>query len=110
MQACQYLPGDGLLHIAQSIAIDRENRGLARDKGGEAPIATAGIGDQAGPRLHDPPVRFAKLEERVLIEMLVHRQMVQMVPEIIGIAGLRMDPVHLVVKLAQEMLRRHFVF
>src|SRR5215469_539132 len=39
--------------------------------------------------------------------MLMHGQMVQMVPCIISIAGLRMDTVHLIVKLSQKMLGRH---
>jgi len=74
---------------------------LAPDEDSEAPVPTSGIGDQPGTRLRDPPVCFAKLDERVLIEMLVHGQMVQMVRSVIDIAGLRMDPVHLVVKRAQ---------
>jgi hypothetical protein len=35
--------------------------------------------------------------------------MVQVVPYIIRIAGLRMDTVHLIVKLSQEMLGRHVI-
>src|SRR3984893_16838271 len=107
MQARQCLPSNGSLHIAQRIAIDRECRGLTRHEDGKAPIATAGIGDKPGPRLVHPPVRFAKLDERMLIQMLVHVQMVQMVSYIIRIAGLRMDTIHLIVKLSQEMLGRH---
>jgi hypothetical protein len=80
---------------------------LTRHEDGKAPIATAGIGDKPGPRLVHPPVRFAELDERILIQMLVHGQMVQMVPYIIRITGLRMDTIHLIVKLAQEMLGRH---
>jgi hypothetical protein len=75
-------------------------------RGSHTSIATAGIGDEPGSRLVHPPVRFAKLNERVLIQMLVHGQMVQMVPYIIRIAGLRVDTVHLIVKLSQEMLGR----
>jgi hypothetical protein len=39
--------------------------------------------------------------------MLMHGQMVQMVPYIICIAGLRMDTVHLIVELSEKMLGRH---
>jgi hypothetical protein len=53
---------------------------LTRHEDGKAPIATAGIGDKPAPRLVHAPVRFAKLNERILIQMLVHGQMVQMVP------------------------------
>ena len=49
MQACQHLLGNGLLHIAQRVAIDCESRGLARHEDGEAPIAASGIGDEPGP-------------------------------------------------------------
>jgi hypothetical protein len=80
---------------------------LTRHEDGKAPVATAGIGDEPGPRLVHPPVRFAELDERILIQMLVHSQMVQMIPKIIRIIGLRMDTIHLIVKLAQEMLGRH---
>ena len=64
---------------------------MTRDEDGKAPIATAGIGDKQGSHLVHPPVRFAKLDERILIQMLVHGQMVQMVSYIKHIAGLRMD-------------------
>src|SRR6267143_2694918 len=107
MQAGQCLPSNGSLHIAQRITIDCEIRGLARHEDGETPIAASGIGDEPGPRLGHPPERFAKLDEGILIQMLVHGQMVQMVSYIIRIAGLRMDTIHLIVKLSQEMLGRH---
>jgi len=49
LEACQYLLGNSLLHIAQSITIDCESRCLARHKDGETPIAASGIGDEPGP-------------------------------------------------------------
>ena len=81
--------------------------GLDARRRRQSPIATAGIGDEPGPRLVHPPVRFAELDERILIQMLVHGQVVQMVPLIIRIIELRMDTIHLIVKRAQEMLGRH---
>jgi hypothetical protein len=80
---------------------------LARREDGETPIAASGIGDEPGPRLVHPPERFAKLDEWVLIQMLMHGQMIQMVPCIICIGGLRMDAVHLIVELSEKMLGRH---
>jgi hypothetical protein len=56
---------------------------LASHEDGETPIAASGIGDEPGPCLIHPPERFAKLDEGVLIQMLMHGQMVQMVPYII---------------------------
>src|ERR1700719_941683 len=107
MQARQCLASNGSLHIPQRIPIDGEWGVSTRQEDGKAPIATADIGNKPGPRLVHPPVRFAELDERILIQMLVHGQMVQMVPYIIRIAGLRMDTIHLIVKLSQEMLGRH---
>jgi hypothetical protein len=51
--------------------------------------------------------RFAKLDEWILIQMLMHGQMVQIVPRIIRIAGLRVDTIHLIVVLSYKMLDRH---
>jgi hypothetical protein len=99
--------GNSLLHIAQRITIDCESRGSVRHEDGETSIAASGIGDEPGDRLVHPPEGFAKLDKRVLIQMLMHGQMVEMVPFIIGIAVLRMDTVHLIVKLSQKMLGRH---
>ena len=42
--------------------------------------------------------------------MLMHGKMVQIVPCIIPIAGLRMDTVHLIVVLSDKILDRHVAF
>ena len=99
--------GDVLLYIAERIAIDVDSRCLACHEDGEAPIATAGIGDEPGPRLVHPLVSLAKLDERVLIQVFVHGQLMQMIAQIIRIAGLRMDAIHLIIKVSDEMLDRH---
>src|SRR5712691_10873320 len=74
VQAGKYLLGDGLLHIAERIAIDVDSWRLARHKDSEAPIATAGISDEPGPHLVYPLVGLAKLDEWVLIQVFVHGQ------------------------------------
>src|SRR5215468_5491684 len=56
VQACKHLLSDGLLDVAQRIAIDVDSRRLARYKDGEASIATTGIGDALGPYLVHPLV------------------------------------------------------
>ena len=91
---------NSLLHIAQRITIDYESRGLVRHEDGETSIAASGIGDEPGARLVHPPEGFAKLDKRVLIQMFVHSQSVQMIAQIIRIAGLRMDAVHLVILIS----------
>ena len=80
---------------------------MTRHEDGKASIATAGIGDEPRPRLVHPLIGLTKLDERVLIQVFVYGQILQMIPQIIRIAGLRMDALHRIVEGADEALGRH---
>ncbi len=107
VQMCKHLLGYSLLHITELLAIDVDSRRLAGHEDSEAPIATAGIGDEPGTYLVHVSVGLAKLDEWVLIQVFVHRQSVQMIAHIVHITGLRMDTVHRIIIVADELLVRH---